>query len=79
MKSPCFDDVTRTDCPDRHAGCAVDCEKWKAYVDERDKFYKKRIIENDAQSVIAQQTIKCAIIARKDRIRNRRRHRRQRN
>ena len=34
-------------CPDRKAACAVTCEKWKRYVEERDKVYKKRVKETE--------------------------------
>ena len=30
------------DCPDRKAGCAINCEKWKAYLVERNANYEKR-------------------------------------
>lgn len=43
---PCYDRLTKTDCPDRHGGCQLNCEKWQAYVVERDKVYEKR--KNDA-------------------------------
>ena len=42
MKNPCFNEETRTDCPKRHAGCAVDCPDWAAYVKERDEEYARR-------------------------------------
>lgn len=37
MKQPCA-----RDCPDRVAGCATTCEKWKAYVEERNAGYEER-------------------------------------
>lgn len=42
------------DCPDRKAGCAIDCEKWAAYVVERNKVYAARIAENDKNVNTAQ-------------------------
>ena len=30
------------ECPDRKAGCAVTCVKWRAYLKERNAFYEKR-------------------------------------
>ena len=30
------------DCEKRHSGCAVNCEAWKAYAAERDRFYKRQ-------------------------------------
>lgn len=32
-------------CPDRTAGCAVSCEKWRAYVAERNANYARRVKE----------------------------------
>lgn len=49
MKAPCYNPETKTDCPKRHAGCSVDCEKWAEYVKEREKEYKRRDIENQAK------------------------------
>lgn len=37
VKQPCV-----KDCPDRKGGCAVTCEKWAAYVKERDKRYAEQ-------------------------------------
>lgn len=37
MKQPCA-----RDCPDRKAGCAATCEKWKTYVEERNAGYEER-------------------------------------
>lgn len=42
MNSPCYDIETKTDCPDRKAGCAVECPKWAAYVEKRNADYEKR-------------------------------------
>lgn len=42
MKNPCYNEATKTDCPDRHSGCGATCEKWAAYVVERDAEYDKR-------------------------------------
>ena len=30
------------DCTDRHACCAVDCDRWKEYLVKRDQEYAKR-------------------------------------
>lgn len=48
-KPPCV-----KDCPGRKAGCAIDCEKWAAYVVERDKTYKKRVEDMDRNMNTAQ-------------------------
>lgn len=45
MKQPCA-----RDCPDRVAGCATTCEKWKAYVEERNAGYEERLRNNDFES-----------------------------
>lgn len=34
------------DCGERCAGCAVTCEKWRAYVARREKEYAGRLLEN---------------------------------
>ena len=41
MTNPCYDKPTRTDCPNRKAGCGASCPKWAAYVEERDRRYKE--------------------------------------
>lgn len=38
MKQPC-----ERDCPDRSAGCGATCEKWQAYVKERNAGYEERV------------------------------------
>ena len=35
-------------CPDRAPGCSVTCEKWLAYVKERNENYKKRLKNKEA-------------------------------
>ena len=30
-------------CPDRKAGCAAECEAWKAYVEQRNAYYAARL------------------------------------
>lgn len=31
------------DCPDRKTGCAVKCEKWRAYLEERNAWYAAKL------------------------------------
>lgn len=50
MTSPCYDEKTKTDCPRRHAGCAVDCPKWADYIKERDEMYERRGNQMNARS-----------------------------
>lgn len=52
IESPCYNRETKTDCPRRCAGCAVDCPDWAAHVSERDKVYKDRKIQRDVGSVM---------------------------
>ena len=37
LKQPC-----EKDCPGRKVGCAITCEKWAAYLKEREKLYEAR-------------------------------------
>ena len=48
ITNPCYDPVTKTDCPHRTQGCAKNCPWWKDYVTERDADYKER---RDSQMV----------------------------
>ena len=42
MKNPCYNEQTKTDCPDRSSGCGATCEKWAKYVKARDAEYERR-------------------------------------
>lgn len=48
IPNPCYDPVTKTDCPHRKQGCATKCPYWADYVEERDADYKER---RDSQMV----------------------------
>lgn len=48
MKSPCYDPVSKVDCPRRSAGCSVGCPDWANYIAERDLEYKRRMVETRA-------------------------------
>lgn len=48
MTSPCYDEVTRTDCPKRTADCAKDCPKWAEHVKKREEIYEARLKETRA-------------------------------
>ena len=50
--NPCFDMITKTDCPDRKAGCAVTCPKWAEYEREREKEYHDRQVEYEVDRAI---------------------------
>ena len=58
IDSPCYDVETKTDCPDRKAGCAVTCKKWADYVVERNKIYEQRVADAEVRSAIIEQTNK---------------------
>lgn len=42
LPNPCTQD-----CPDRHGGCAIDCEKYKAYVQDRTRRYEEQARERE--------------------------------
>ena len=42
VQSPCFDRLTKQDCPERCENCHNDCPQWAEYVKERDKEYQRR-------------------------------------
>lgn len=42
VQSPCFDRLTKQDCPERSENCHNDCPRWAEYVKERDKEYQRR-------------------------------------
>lgn len=46
MKNPCYDSATKTDCPERCAGCGATCDKWKKYEESKKEIYKDRIIQS---------------------------------
>lgn len=39
---PCYNEQTKTDCPDRCAGCSAHCDRWAEYVAARDTEYTRR-------------------------------------
>lgn len=41
------------DCPDRRAGCAAECEKWKAYVAKRNEEYARNVAEGEKDRATA--------------------------
>ena len=75
MKVPCYDDINRKDCPDRKAGCAVDCYKWAEYVRARDAEYKAKQAQRAADDVLIQGMAKRRDFMEKDKIKNSHRHR----
>ena len=53
MRSPCFDEKNRQDCPRRHAGCAATCPEWAEYEKQRNAEYAKAEARNKAQYAYA--------------------------
>ena len=53
MKSPCYNESTKTDCPKRVAGCHVNCPEWAIYIDKRNEEYERRKIINTGEHMIA--------------------------
>lgn len=49
--NPCYNPKTRTDCPDRCAGCARTCEKWAEYEKARAAVYENRRINYEAEQM----------------------------
>lgn len=45
MKNPCYNEETKTDCPNRHVGCHGKCERYREF----DIANKKRRAENQAR------------------------------
>lgn len=46
IPNPCYNEITKTDCPKRHPGCGANCKDWADYVELRDAEYVKRHKEN---------------------------------
>ena len=46
IPNPCFDAKTKRDCKDRHAGCSVNCLKWKRYCEKRNTNYEISFYES---------------------------------
>lgn len=46
--SPCFNKETKTDCPNRHAGCAINCEKWAEWEERKQSIYMSNKNKNEA-------------------------------
>ena len=52
LKNPCYVKGSKTGCPRRTAGCAVNCPDWAEYVEEREKCYKERKIKGGVDAAI---------------------------
>lgn len=61
--SPCYDTVTKTDCPNRSAGCQAICPKWALYLEQRNAKYKaqneqRKIMEIREQNKLDMKRVK---------------------
>lgn len=75
MNSPCYDSINRIDCPDRKAGCAVNCPKWADYVKARDEEYAAKAAERAADDVLIKGMAKRRDFMCKDKMKNSHRYR----
>lgn len=46
IPNPC-----KKDCPDRKAGCSVDCKAWAEYREKRDNLYLERYQAKEAEGL----------------------------
>lgn len=74
MNSPCYDTIKHIDCPDRKAGCAVNCPKWAAYVKARDEEYKAKQAQRAVDGVLIKGAARYREYAAKAKMPSRRRH-----
>ena len=65
MKCPCYDELTKTDCPRRKAGCAINCPEWAEYVEARNKAYEENIRAGDVDAVLTTLDFKRELRRRK--------------
>lgn len=73
---PCYDEATKTDCPRRHCGCAVDCKEWADYVEKREEMYHERKIVSDVDAIITASSMRFSAKRQKAIIADRRYRRR---
>ena len=63
--SPCYDYSTKTSCPRRKAGCAVDCPEWNDYMHRRNELYVIRGREHDMEEATYKVRIRPIVIRKK--------------
>lgn len=69
--NPCYDKETKTDCPRRHAGCAVDCPEWAKYSEERAAEYKKRAENHEIEYTLHKNAMARSIFVARRALRDR--------
>lgn len=47
LRQPCA-----KDCPDRKPGCVADCERWQAYIEQREEMYRQKRMDTITNDVI---------------------------
>lgn len=58
MKNPCYNEVTKTGCPKRAAGCAINCPEWAKHVEEREARYREKKATGDIAAAINRFSVK---------------------
>lgn len=51
IDNPCYNKLTKVDCPNREPYCGATCKKWKAYEKMRNEEYKKELIRKEVERV----------------------------
>ena len=77
MDNPCYNRQTKTDCSDRHAGCAAGCSRWATHCEKRNEQYEKINKERAIENAIKRNAIAGGDRAKRHSIRtrvNNRRH-----
>lgn len=49
---PCYNKITKQDCPDRKVGCRLTCERWGEYETLRNKEYVVRKACSEAYDIV---------------------------
>ena len=69
--NPCYNEETKTDCPRRHAGCAVGCPDWAKYSEEKQELYKQRVEDNNIRYTIGRKAMERVIYNQRRALRDR--------
>lgn len=69
--NPCYNEQTKTDCPRRHAGCAVDCPEWARYFAEKEERYKQRVEDNEIRYAMGRKAMERTIYNQRRNLRDR--------
>ena len=76
-KPPCYDDQTKTDCPERHVGCRADCPEWQAWekvhAEEIETIRRKRDEYDRVENFLSNQNKRVQMATRREKARRNRR------